>query len=500
MEELAQEAKDQAVIALKTALKAETIAREALEKGGKGPKGDPGERGPKGDKGDPGKDGRDGKDCEGSGDSVEILTPEGEGLRSSISTKEVKVYSLSVDDNIYPKNMNSKITANEVAIGGLVTWSTTAEIRLDGVIGNVATLDGTVVGIQGEITTIQGQLRAHDTRITANRNHIVEFEDEVKAGNYQAILRSSDGSIEINKPEADHRILNLKVARREHEKKLIIVSKGETINIDKQEDNDQVVFDLDVNLLKVVPGVTSRDGSLTVRVLENEGHDYDLHVVDNLTLTSPNQSLKIKRASNNPDEEVYSHWELVLNNEWIRLLAIDTGGFLMHGKVTENRGVEFNTRLDWSRAPITLSSRDNSVIINSTKTARGLNFDFKVSNPDRTGRKLESIGRTIEVREIAERVNLDVADNYLDLNLLIISDVNNLIFTKSRTGLAITYTLRKTGWWLEEAEWKELNDRVKHQQTLLEAQDNTIKALKQQIVGLVNELDNLKARQGGKIL
>ena len=103
-------------------MKAQTLAREALEKGGsgeKGPKGDPGERGPKGDKGDPGKDGRDGKDCGGSGSNIEILTPEGEGLLSSISTKEVKVYSLSVDDNIYPKTMNSKIIANEVAIGGL---------------------------------------------------------------------------------------------------------------------------------------------------------------------------------------------------------------------------------------------------------------------------------------------------------------------------------------------------------------------------------------------
>jgi hypothetical protein len=113
-----------------------------------------------------------------------------------------------------------------------------------------------------------------------------------------AILRSSDGSITINKPEADPRIFNLKVARREHEKKLIIVSKGETINVDKQEDNDQVVFDLDVNLLKVVPGVRSRDGSIEVKVLENEdgGHDYELRVVDSFVLTSPNQSIKIKRA------------------------------------------------------------------------------------------------------------------------------------------------------------------------------------------------------------
>lgn len=150
--------------------------------------------------------------------------------------------------------MNKKILANEIAIAGLTGWSVTVETQLDGVIANVATLDGTVAGLQEEIT-------AHGTRIEANRNHIVEFENEVKAGNYQAILRSSDGSIEINKPDAnDHRIFNLKVIKKEHEKKLIIASKGETISVGKQEDNDQIVFYLDVNLFKVVTGVTSRDG------------------------------------------------------------------------------------------------------------------------------------------------------------------------------------------------------------------------------------------------
>jgi hypothetical protein len=46
----------------------------------------------------------------------------------------------------------------------------------------------------------------------------------------------------------------------------------------KQEDNDQIVFDLDVNLLKVVPGVTSGDKSVTIKVLSNEDEslDYDL--------------------------------------------------------------------------------------------------------------------------------------------------------------------------------------------------------------------------------